>query len=837
MIRFDKVVKIVDTEYKKAKEISQKLNISELIAKILLNRGLESSEECQMFLEADIDRLNDPFLLKDMDKAVNRIKKAIDNRENIWIYGDYDVDGITSTSILKLFFKKLGIEVNYYIPDRLKEGYGLNKDAIDYIALNKGQLIITVDCGISSIKEINYCKEIGVDIIVTDHHQCPKDIPKALAVINPNREDCMYPFKKLAGVGVAFKLIQALSKELNIELDYNEILPIVATGTVADVVSLLGENRIIVKNGLKLMQKTTNKGIKALIDVTGLANKKISSGHIGFVLGPRINAAGRVGFASSGVELLTTDDEYKAKELAKKLNDENNKRQQIEAKILDEAEEIIKSDKNYHKEKVLVIASENWHSGVIGIVSSRITEKYYKPSILISIEDGEGKGSARSISSFNIYDALSRCKELFNTFGGHKQAAGLSISKDKINIFRNKINEIAENLMTEEDLIPEIEVDCEVSLDNITIKIIKDLEKLEPFGIDNPSPQFLCKDLIVKSIKQVGSQNKHLKMVVERDGKSIDCIGFNMGHYIKKIKVKDKIDVITAIEINDFSGVEKIQFNIKEIIEKNNTITKQSYYDSLKKTLFNNDIEIINKFNLSDIYFLNKEDRLCYLFNLLKNENDNLIFINNYLNLKIFLNELRLQGRDLLKRVSISYNSDKELKANSIVINPIINDINIKRYKKIVFFDFSFHNKVFFDIIEKFRDKNILILASRKDIDLNRKVLEGILPSVTELRIIYKSFLSKKNKVLKIDLDSYLDYLQNIPKISINKTKLELCLEVLRDCNLINYKIIDNVCYIKIHKKPKEKFNIMDTKKFKHLYKLKENTQIMSQILNNNLYC
>ncbi|MGO1478382.1 single-stranded-DNA-specific exonuclease RecJ, partial [Senegalia sp. (in: firmicutes)] len=486
-----KFLKVLNQDENDIKSISKEMNISYLITKILLNRGIKNKKDIEKFLNPTYDDFHDPFLLNDMKLASKRIMEAIELDEKIWIYGDYDVDGVTSTSLLVNFFSQIGIKVQFYIPNRHSEGYGLNKSAIDYIKMQKGNLIITVDCGITSISEADYANEIGIDMIITDHHTPSESLPKAIAVINPSRHDSTYPFKKLAGVGVAFKLVQAVSFEFEIEVDYLSLLPIVAIGTVADIVDLIDENRLIVKKGLDLIKETSNLGIKSLIEVTGLDNKKVTSGHVGFIIGPRINAAGRMESASLGVELFTSTDYEKALEISKKLDEENKNRQRVEAEILEKAEKMVKKH-DMANDNIIVLASKDWHSGVIGIVSSRITEKYHRPSILISIDDkGIGKASARSIGPLNIYDALKECKDLFLGFGGHSQAAGLSIEQENITLFKEKINNIVGNMLDDEDFIKEVKIDAIVEAEDISISTVNILENLSPFGMGNSSPVFL----------------------------------------------------------------------------------------------------------------------------------------------------------------------------------------------------------------------------------------------------------------------------------------------------------------------------------------------------------
>ncbi|WDU84359.1 single-stranded-DNA-specific exonuclease RecJ [Caloramator sp. Dgby_cultured_2] len=392
-------------------------------------------------MNPDLRLLYDPFLLKDMDRAIDRIDEAIKKREKIYIYGDYDVDGITSTAVLYRAFKKLGVDVSFYIPDRVNEGYGINREAIDHISSLDVDLVITVDCGISAIEEVEYAKEKGLDIIITDHHECKERIPNTIA-INPKRHDCQYPFKGLAGCGVAFKLVQALFKFYDLQ-GYEEFLDLVAIGTIADIVDITDENRIIVKYGLEKILNSDKAGINAIKQVAGIKDK-ISTYNVAFQIAPRLNAAGRLSDAKIAVELFITNDNEKAMQIAKYLDQENKKRQQIEQEILDECIEKIQREIDLKRDRVIVLSSPNWHVGVIGIVASRIVERFNRPTILFYEEGETLRGSGRSIRGFNLYDNLVECKDLLVKYGGHELAAGLTIERSKLDDFRKRLNELAQ---------------------------------------------------------------------------------------------------------------------------------------------------------------------------------------------------------------------------------------------------------------------------------------------------------------------------------------------------------------------------------------------------------
>ena len=444
--------------------ISHTYRIPRVIATILLNRGI-NEEEVPVYLKKSMSDIVNPNLMPDMDKAVERINTAIEKKEKIAVYGDYDVDGITSTAILYEFLTSLGADAQYYIPDRKGEGYGINIMAVNKLTKNGIKLMITVDCGITAIGEVEFAKLQGMDVIITDHHTCKERIPSAAAILNPKRPDCEYPFDALAGVGVAFKLILALAVKngLNTNEIFKKYADITALGTVADVVPLLGENRIITDKGLKLIQNTERAGLKAIMEVGGVLGKKINSSSIAYSIAPRLNAAGRLGTASTAVELLLTKDEKRAREIAETLDEENKLRQATEKEIFDEALGMIASDPNFEKKKVIVLAREDWHQGVIGIVASRLTDMYYKPCILISHSNGIGKGSGRSIKTFNLFDALSHCEKYLTDFGGHAVAAGLNINMSDLDGFIKEINKYADDTLTPEDMGQSISIDGIIS--------------------------------------------------------------------------------------------------------------------------------------------------------------------------------------------------------------------------------------------------------------------------------------------------------------------------------------------------------------------------------------
>ena len=544
----------------KVEELVKKRHITNLLASILVNRGIIDGEKINVFLNPTRKDFYNPFLMPDMEIAVKRIVKAIENKEKIMIYGDYDADGITSITVLKKYLNEIGLKTGEYIPNRLNEGYGLNKDAISKIYNDGYKLMITVDCGISGLEEVDYANSLGMEIIITDHHEPAEKLPEAIAVIDAKRKDNKYPFNQLAGVGVVFKLIQAISTELKLEeKEYLKYLDLVCIGTISDIVPLVDENRVIAKLGLKLIEKTKNIGLKTLLNIADL--KKIDSNAISFGVAPRINACGRMGFQEEALQLFLTEDSGEATKIAKRLVQFNQERQAKEKQIFEEViEKIEKDDKD---KKCIVLAEENWHHGVIGIVASKITEIYYKPSILICLEGDKGKGSGRSVPGFDLYTALTKCSDYIEKFGGHSMAIGITIKKENFEKLKEAIEKYAQESNIS-DIMPIINIDKEINLKNINIEEVKSLELLEPFGVGNKMPLFLLRNLKIDSIRAL-SGGKHLKLTLKQDNNIVDAIGFNMGDLSKEYLLGDKVDVVGTIEINSFGNKENIQINLKDI--------------------------------------------------------------------------------------------------------------------------------------------------------------------------------------------------------------------------------------------------------------------------------
>ncbi len=549
-----------DVDQGKLEQLTKKYNISKLIAEIIIKRGIHE-EDIPAFLDPSLDNLHSPFEIKGMDEAVDRIKNAIENKEKILIFGDYDVDGITSTTVLYTALKELGANVINYIPNRT-EGYGLNIPALENSFKEGVSLVVTVDCGISAVEEVNFCVENSVDCIVTDHHTPPELLPKAFTIINPKQKGCDYKFKELAGVGLAFKLVTALYVRSG-RNDWDKYLDIVALGTVADLVPLLGENRTIVALGLKYMNKNLRLPLAKLGEVAGI-KPPIDSYHLGFIFGPRLNAAGRLESPKEALDLLLSTDVDMALELAKFLNEQNKERQEIEQKIVEECISIVEKI-NLNNTKVLVLAKEGWHHGVIGIVASRIVEKFHRPVICLSIKGETATGSCRSIEGFNMYNALNDCEDLLVKYGGHAMAAGLTIETDTIQEFTNKINNYAVDNDIEKYLTPKITVDMNLNPKELDLALISDINRLRPFGQMNPAPVFRIEQLRVSQFSLVGQQKNHLKVDFQVDHMWISSIGFKKADLISKIYGKDIVSFVGYLDENTFNGSTKLQLKIVDL--------------------------------------------------------------------------------------------------------------------------------------------------------------------------------------------------------------------------------------------------------------------------------
>lgn len=556
-----------------AKRLADELGISSVLAEILTRREIRTFEDARSFFRPGFADLNDPFLMHDMGRAVDRIVAAIAKKERILVYGDYDVDGTNGTTLLWTFLRSIGADVYYFIPDRIKDGYGLTQVGIDKAKELGVTLLIPIDCGVTAIEPIRIAQSSGIDVIVCDHHQPGEQFAQPFALLDPLKPNCPYPFKHLSGCGVGFKLIQALCAHDTVQSRLAEepetvltsYLDLVTLATTADIVRLTGENRAMVKRGLGLMNSNPRPGIRALIETAGLKPGNITAGQIVFVLAPRINAVGRLGNAMRAVELLTSDSFESALELARVAEEENKNRRKIDEDTFLEAQELVENFLDVEQESAIVLHQETWHPGVIGIVASRLVEKYYKPTVMMTTIDGIAKGSARSVSGFDIYQALKRCEDTLIQFGGHKYAAGLSVEVSRVNEFKEAFNSVVKELLTEELRTPEIKIDAEVNLSELTPKFVRILNQFAPFGPGNMRPVFVVRNVEVLGTARIVGQ-KHLKFKVRANGQVFDTIGFNLAHLLQKVAPGRKdLALAFSLDESDFSGEIIPQLKLRDI--------------------------------------------------------------------------------------------------------------------------------------------------------------------------------------------------------------------------------------------------------------------------------
>nr|MBQ5811115.1 single-stranded-DNA-specific exonuclease RecJ [Clostridia bacterium] len=590
------------------KALADALGVGTLTAGLLCNRGYTTKEAASRFLGMEEELLHSSLLLRDMDKAVERISAAIEKGEKIVVYGDYDVDGVTSVSILYLYLTALGASVDYYIPNRMGEGYGMSLAAVDKIIDSGANLIVTVDTGITANEEVAHARERGVDVVVTDHHECHGDLPEAAAVVNPRRPDCEYPFKELAGVGVVFKLLCAfeaahhgISEADAVRRICRDYADLVAIGTIADVMPIKDENRLIVAYGLHKMESFDRLGLSALCEAVSrkpdgsraTRAPKMTSGFVGYTLAPRINAAGRISSATLAVELFLTDSKEKADSLASRLCDINRERQAEENRIAQEAYAKIEATHDFEKDPVIVLEADEWHHGVIGIVASRITEKYGLPSILISFDgaqsDGNvniGKGSGRSVKGLNLVDALVHCGDLLEKYGGHELAAGLSVKRENIDAFREKINSYARDNFSHDDLVPTLDADFEICGDEVTVKNAEELRMLEPYGVANPIPSFVIKSVKVQEVQSI-SFGKHTKILLARDNmQPLTAMYFSRSPKETEVYPGDTVDILATMDINEFGGQKSAQLIVRDMRLSNEALDEyaalQARYEEIR---------------------------------------------------------------------------------------------------------------------------------------------------------------------------------------------------------------------------------------------------------------
>jgi single-stranded-DNA-specific exonuclease len=556
-------------------EIASKLKISHLLAQVLINRGIIDITSAKNFLQPQIAALGDPSLLPDIEKASIRINEAVRKKEKIVIYGDYDVDGLSATALMYRCLKLVGAQVSYYIPERLEEGYGLNTDAIKKLKEGGADVILTVDCGINACREADVARAFGIDLIITDHHQPGQEIPNAFAVVNPKLKTSQCAFKHFSGVGIAFKLAWAIGQHFSphkkVSAEFKDFLlnavGLVALGTIADVVPLLGENRILTKYGLSALQYTEIPGLRALLDIADLSNTNLDAFHVGYRLGPRLNAPGRVGNAGIVVEMLTTTCRERAVEIANFLDSENKRRQDLQVDIMVSARKKVMNEINLDETSAIVLADQAWHPGIVGIIASKIVEEFNRPTVMIAIAEDIGHGSARSIPSFHLLEALEYCKGKLLSVGGHAQAAGLKIHPDNINEFRQMLNSTTSQRLSKTDLVPILNIDAEVTLSMLSKALVAELVRLSPYGEGNPLPLFAAINVkVVGQPRRIGSKGQHLSFYVKQGDVAIRAVAFGMGEQFERLKQNGKTcSLAFAVKINNWMDGENLELEVKDI--------------------------------------------------------------------------------------------------------------------------------------------------------------------------------------------------------------------------------------------------------------------------------
>ncbi len=546
--------------------------LSSLLAQLMVNRGLGDPDAARFFLDAQLDTVHDPFLMLGMDVAVRRIVQAIQNRETVTVYGDYDVDGVTSAALVVHFFRELGAPFDYYLPNRMEEGYGLNNQALETIKARGSKLVITADTGITALPQVAHANKIGMEVIVTDHHQISVDgLPDALAVLNPHQPDCTYPFKFLSGVGIVFKLAAGIRRGL-LEAGWDadklpnlrKHLDLFTLGTIADMAPLVDENHVLTSHGLEALRTSVKPGVIALKSVVGI-DGKVDSSSVGFGMGPRLNAAGRLGQPDRGLHLLVSSDLNEAMEMARSLEALNEERKETQKWCFEEAEYLLERQVDLENENVIVLASENFHQGVIGIVASKLADKFYRPAILIALKNGVGKGSARSIPSFNLVKAMTQCSEHLIQYGGHAYAAGLNIEQGRVDDFRMAINRVGDEFLTEDCLVAELKVDATLALEDISQETFKEIESLEPFGQMNKVPIFISRGVRARDVKFVGREDNHVRFRAFQGKQYRNVIGFNLAHAFQSIDANEPLDIVYEMRRNTWGGRDSIEIKLLDI--------------------------------------------------------------------------------------------------------------------------------------------------------------------------------------------------------------------------------------------------------------------------------
>lgn len=851
-----KIWNVRKSDYRIQEKLVNQLNISSTLAMLLINRGYYDIKDARQFLEPSLADLVSPFKLTNMAEAVERINLAIIEKKHIVIYGDYDVDGITSTALITDVFNFLGVQVDYYIPDRMEEGYGLNIDAIQTLAQKGAQLIITVDCGISSVDEIALGKKLGLDFIITDHHQPPEELPDCL-IINPHLEKEDVPWQELSGVGVAFKLAQGLLERFSSETSSQEMLKyldLAALGTIADIVPLVEENRIIVKFGLMQMASGNRMGLKALCESANIDYKNITSSAVAYFLAPRLNACGRIGDATLGVKLLLSKSEDEAREIAQFLNKENQNRQSIESKIIREAEDMLR-EFDFEKNKVIILKGKDWHQGVIGIVASRLVEKYYRPVIILTHNNDTYKGSGRSIPGFHLHQALTACGDLLETFGGHSQAAGLSLKEENIKAFIERINGIASEMLNENDFLPILDVDGEINLDEADFSLLDEIAKLEPFGFGNPEPLLAYRRGKITDWKQVGNTGVHLKLKVKA-GKSLwDAIGFNMGGYSEVAASKEPLDLAFVLDKNQWNGKKTLQLVLKDIKfykQFDNPFSEPDFLERLflegQEFLEEDQLNIRGKLvslNKQNAFKPNLQDKLVYID--VRGNNDKIDYIKEIIysgqKIIIYVND-GISAYNMaadLRRDLVAYKDKIAYYHGCLTDNYLegIHDLLIKGQLQILVTTSAFYlspqmesieNIIFYDLCYSKDEYNhilswannnqqtktkIHLLYGQKDKEQNWQELSGFAPDRDKLAKFYLLLkrIAEKNNPISLSTKQLAEWAKVYKIYGAQAKFMEIWLEIFEELGLIELEVKDGKHKI-YFKKDMQKVNLENSLRY-----------------------
>lgn len=868
--------------------LARELGISLITAQLLINRGIYTVEQCRAFFNCGLNKLYPPLLLKDMGTAVTIITQAVKAKKKILVYGDYDADGITATVLLVRVIRYLDGIVECYIPNRLDDGYGLHLGVLQQCKEKGIRLVVTVDCGISSLEESIWACENGLDLIITDHHEPPSILPQAPAVINPKRPDCSYPFKDLAGVGVALKLAQALLENNGYEKQaWHDYLDLCCLGTIADIVPLYGENRILVKHGLSRLANTDRPGLQALIGVSGIKDV-LGTREVGFRLAPRLNAVGRIGNPDLAVRLLLTDNVGEAWELANELHTGNKVRQEIEANVLEKSLEMLDNQPSIAKEKVIVLSSAGWHPGVIGIVASRLVERFNRPVLLISLDGETGKGSARSIPAFNIYDALSHCQECLLNYGGHALAAGFSIPANRIEDFFRKINQYAGRVLDENKMAPRLYLDGLISLNQVSEELVNEIKLMQPFGLSNPTPLLGCREALVKTCRGVGRDSAHLKMLLYSEGVSVDSIGFDLGAYAEVLATNEAIDLAFVPGVNEYNGRRSLQLEVKDVgmpalleLSRQDNIKSNSFNEYITKNISKDKDELfIPEFILKTLNNNNSSEMWSHLYKIKNNDaKPEFIDLRESIDRQVRLGDLvadeiptviitacGYQTIEIACYLQLSYPllkgkaacchsllPEKKLLENTVkfqngeikilVATPaIVSSLDIKA-SRLIIYHLPYNQEVLNIIINISKPEGyVYLFFSADDFENNSSYLAALTPDRDCLARFYTIIRRKTNGYGQLIVDPYqvVRSLKESGCLHVREYTVQIAIKVFSELRLLEAERAGEAILVSLLSAPKGKQDLNSSQTYMHLHRVREeSTAWMIKLLKdplNNLF-